>query len=82
MKNYTCILERRFEVEALHNYSMFLEELGRRSWIKLNYLIKESNQTIALKFYVNAYNRGPCQSVSFIRSEEIDYSSFSINGIL
>lgn len=59
--------ERSFNFDSLNRYPKVLENLEKRNWKKLNFMINESNHDIGLEFYANAAHHGEGYYTSYVR---------------
>lgn len=73
MKNFNVIQERSFNPNSFYEYPKFMDKLVARNWFKLNNLIQETNLTIGLEFFVDAFNHGMNDYTSYVRGKYIDY---------
>jgi len=81
IKGFKFSGERKFDVINLQRYPQFEATIRTLGWKKLNDMVtKESNRTIALEFFANAF-RGD-SDVSYVRGKQVDYSPRAINAFL
>jgi hypothetical protein len=81
IKGFKFSGERRFDFINLQRYPQFETTIRTLGWKRLNDMVeKESNRTIALEFFANAF--GDKDNVVYVRGKQIDYSPRAINAFL
>ncbi|KEH41533.1 hypothetical protein MTR_1g052090 [Medicago truncatula] len=81
IKGYRFAGERKFDFINLQRYPQFETKFTLLGWKNFNNIVvKESNRTIALEFFANAY--GKEDDKVFVRGKKVDYSPEAINQFL
>jgi hypothetical protein len=81
IKGFKFSGERKFDFINLQRYPQLETTMRTLGWQKLNNMVtKESNRTIALEFFTNAF--GSESNVAFVRGKQVDYSPRVINAFL
>jgi len=81
IKGYKFAGEQKFDFVNLQQYPQFETKFTALGWKHFNNMVvKESNRTIALDFFANAY--GKEDDVAFVRGKKVDYSPNAINRFL
>lgn len=81
IKGYKFAGERKFDFINLQRYPQFETKFTALGWKGFNNMVvKESNRTIALEFFANAYGKEDDKAV--VRGKRVDYSPEVINELL